>query len=82
MTKPDGALSVILVAIDHITAPNPRVRSTVSFDQLVDSISKVGLKKPITLTRESKGQGRGAGRQDRQGTRYRCGFDTSQTPLA
>lgn len=37
---------------------NPRVRSAVSFDQLVDSISKVGLKNPITLTRESKGQGR------------------------
>lgn len=58
MTKAEGELSVIMVAIDNITVPNPRVRSTVSFDQLVDSISKVGLKKPITLTRESKDQGR------------------------
>lgn len=57
MTKPEDKLSVIMVAIDQITVPNPRVRSAVSFDLLVDSISKVGLKKPITLTRECEGQG-------------------------
>jgi ParB family chromosome partitioning protein len=51
MTKPGETLIVKMVSIDHITVPNPRVRSKVSFDHLVDSISKVGLKKPITLTR-------------------------------
>jgi len=51
MTKPDETLVVEMVPIARISVPNPRVRSKVSFDQLVDSISKVGLKKPITLTR-------------------------------
>jgi len=60
MTKPGETLIVKMVSIDHITVPNPRVRSKVSFDQLVDSISKVGLKKPITLTRRDDDDG-GAG---------------------
>lgn len=51
MTKPDETLVVEMVPIEAISVPNPRVRSKVSFDQLVDSIAKVGLKKPITLTR-------------------------------
>lgn len=55
MTKPDETLVVEMVPIEAISVPNPRVRSKVSFDQLVDSISKVGLKKPITLTRWENG---------------------------
>jgi len=51
MTKPDATLVVKMVPIERISVPNPRVRSKASFDQLVESISKVGLKKPITLTR-------------------------------
>ena len=51
MVKPEETLVVEMVSVGHITVPNPRVRSKVSFDQLVDSIAKVGLKKPITLTR-------------------------------
>jgi ParB family transcriptional regulator, chromosome partitioning protein len=51
MTKPDETMVVEIVPIERISVPNPRVRSKVSFDLLVDSISKVGLKKPITLTR-------------------------------
>ena len=51
MKKPDETLVVEMVPIERISVPNPRVRSKVSFDQLVESISKVGLKKPITLTR-------------------------------
>jgi ParB family transcriptional regulator, chromosome partitioning protein len=50
MTKPDETMVVEMVPIERISVPNPRVRSKVSFDHLVDSISKVGLKKPITLT--------------------------------
>jgi ParB family transcriptional regulator, chromosome partitioning protein len=51
MTKPDETLVVEMVPIARISVPNPRVRSKDSFDQLVESISRVGLKKPITLTR-------------------------------
>lgn len=57
MIKPESTFSVTMVEIDRIRVPNPRVRSKMSFDQLIDSISKVGLKKPITLARESEGQG-------------------------
>lgn len=60
MKKPDETLVVEMVPIERISVPNPRVRSKVSFDQLVESISKVGLKKPITLTqREDDDGGRG-----------------------
>jgi len=59
MTKPDETLVVEMVPIERISVPNPRVRSKVSFDQLVESISKVGLKKPITLTRREDDGGTG-----------------------
>ena len=59
MTKPDETLVVEMVPIARISVPNPRVRSKVSFDQLVESISKVGLKKPITLTRRDDDDGAG-----------------------
>ncbi len=57
MTKPDETLVVEMVPIERISVPNPRVRSKVSFDQLVESISRVGLKKPITLTRREEDDG-------------------------
>ena len=57
MTKPDETLVVEMVPIERISVPNPRVRSKVSFDQLVESISRVGLKKPITLTRRDDDDG-------------------------
>jgi len=59
MTKPDETLVVEMVPIARISVPNPRVRSKVSFDQLMESISKVGLKKPITLTRRDDDDGVG-----------------------
>ena len=57
MMKPVETLLVEIVPIERISVPNPRVRSKVSFDQLVDSISKLGLKKPITLTRRKDDDG-------------------------
>ena len=57
MTKSDETLVVEMVPIGAISVPNPRVRSKLSFDQLVNSISKVGLKKPITLTRRNNVNG-------------------------
>ena len=38
------------IPIDRVIVENPRERSEKTFKQLVDSISKVGLKKPITVT--------------------------------
>ena len=43
MVKPDETLVMEMVSVGHIMVPNPRVRSKLSFDQLVDSIAKVGL---------------------------------------
>ncbi|MGE0666915.1 MAG: ParB/RepB/Spo0J family partition protein [Sphingomonadales bacterium] len=41
-----------LIQIDRIAILNPRSRSKDSFLDLVDSIAKVGLKKPITVSRK------------------------------
>ena len=45
------APSVELIPIERIAIPNPRERDKRIFQELVDSISKVGIKQPITLTR-------------------------------
>ncbi|MEH2565221.1 plasmid partitioning protein RepB C-terminal domain-containing protein [Bradyrhizobium sp. AZCC 2289] len=42
--------AVELIQIDRITIANPRVRNKRSFRELADSISELGLKKPITVT--------------------------------
>lgn len=39
-----------LISINHISVLNPRERNNKVFQQIVDSISKVGLKKPITVS--------------------------------
>ena len=41
---------VHLIAIAQIRIANPRVREKEKFDEIVESISKVGLKKPVTVT--------------------------------
>ena len=40
-----------LIPIDLITVINPRVRNPRSFKEIVENISQVGLKKPITVAR-------------------------------
>jgi ParB family chromosome partitioning protein len=52
--------SVEMIPIDRITVINPRVRNKKVFMEVVASISDVGLKKPITVTR----------REDVDGPRY------------
>ena len=42
---------VEMIPIDRIAIPNPRDRDQKIFQEIVDSISKVGLKQPITVTR-------------------------------
>jgi len=42
--------NVEMIPVDRITVLNPRDRNKKVFRQIVDSISKVGLKKPITIS--------------------------------
>ncbi|WP_327754386.1 plasmid partitioning protein RepB C-terminal domain-containing protein (plasmid) [Sphingobium sp. SJ10-10] len=46
---------IVMIPIDAIQVLNPRKRNKRIFEELVDSISKLGLKKPITVTPASKG---------------------------
>jgi ParB family transcriptional regulator, chromosome partitioning protein len=42
--------SIQLIAIERISIPNPRVKTKRAFRGLVESIAKLGLKRPITVT--------------------------------
>jgi ParB family chromosome partitioning protein len=45
------------IPVDLIDVVNPRARSRRLFQEIVDSISKVGLKRPITVARRQTAQG-------------------------
>ena len=47
----DQTTTVLSIPIAAITVENPRERSEKTFRELVESIEKVGLKKPITVSR-------------------------------
>ena len=51
MTTKKEKITVELIPIDQIMVINPRARNKTTFKQIVDSISKIGLKKPITVNR-------------------------------
>jgi ParB family chromosome partitioning protein len=51
------AQRVEMIPIDRVTVVNPRVRSKSSFRDIVDNIAKLGLKKPITVTRRAEAGG-------------------------
>ena len=51
MTDRDDRITIILIPIDRIRVLNPRERDRKRFQEIVDSISKVGLKQPIKVTR-------------------------------
>jgi ParB family transcriptional regulator, chromosome partitioning protein len=51
----DGAAEVRMIPVDQITVLNPRSRNKRIFNELVASIQRLGLKKPITVA-ERKGQ--------------------------
>jgi ParB family transcriptional regulator, chromosome partitioning protein len=51
MTNNQKSPNVEMIQCDRITVLNPRDRNKKVFRQIVDSISKVGLKKPITISR-------------------------------
>ena len=48
---------VEMIPVDQIAILNPRSRNKKVFRQIVDSKSKVGLKKPITISRRKKRNG-------------------------
>lgn len=52
---PDKEGEVILIPVDRIRVINPRVRDQAKFARIVDSIEKLGLKKPITVTANAPG---------------------------
>ena len=51
------AQRVEMIPIDRITVVNPRVRNKRNFKEIVDNIAKIGLKKPITVTRRAEAGG-------------------------
>ena len=53
MTNEPDAITVQMIPIEQITVLNPRVRNPKVFRLIVDSISKVGLKRPITVNLSS-----------------------------
>lgn len=51
------AQRIEMIPIDKVTVVNPRVRNKRNFKEIVDNIAKVGLKKPITVTRRTEAGG-------------------------
>jgi len=59
MTKKQDLPSVKMIPVDQITVLNPRERNKKVFRQIVDSISKVGLKKTHHREQRKKSEWRG-----------------------
>lgn len=51
------AQRVEMIPIERITVVNPRVRNQRVFNEIVENIAKVGLKRPITVTRRAEAGG-------------------------
>lgn len=51
------AQRVEMIAVDRVKILNPRVRNQRNFREIVDNIARVGLKKPITVTRRAEAGG-------------------------
>jgi ParB family chromosome partitioning protein len=57
MTGAKPAQRIEMIPIDRVNIVNPRVRNKKSFRDIVDNIAKIGLKKPITVTRRIEAGG-------------------------
>ncbi len=57
MSKASSLPSVELIPVDQITVVNPRVRNMKIFRDIVANIEKIGLKRPITVTRRQHPEG-------------------------
>jgi ParB family transcriptional regulator, chromosome partitioning protein len=49
MSNPEPK-EVQTIPVERITVLNPRVRNKRNFDDMVESIRRVGLKRPVTVT--------------------------------
>jgi len=56
MTEATPAQQVEMIPIDRVVIVNPRVRNRRIFNEIVESIALVGLKRPITVTRRQEGE--------------------------
>jgi len=57
MMERQETITVEMILVDEIAVINPRIRNKQKFRQIVDSILKVGLKKPITVSRQENADG-------------------------
>ena len=57
MSGAKPAQRIEMIPIDRVNIVNPRVRNKKSFRDIVDNIAKIGLKKPITVTRRTEAEG-------------------------
>ena len=57
MSGAKPAQRIEMIPIDRVNIINPRVRNKKSFRDIVDNIAKIGLKKPITVTRRMEAEG-------------------------
>ncbi|WP_114954979.1 plasmid partitioning protein RepB C-terminal domain-containing protein [Sphingosinicella terrae] len=55
MTEATPAQRVEMIPVDRVVVVNPRVRNRRIFNEIVESIALVGLKRPITVTRRQQG---------------------------
>lgn len=51
------AQKVEMIPIDRVTVVNPRTRNKKNFKEMTDNIARVGLKRPITVTRRMEAGG-------------------------
>ena len=54
MTTAAQVIKIEIIPVEQIKIINPRARNKKTFRQIVDSIAKVGLKKPITVRRNKE----------------------------
>jgi ParB family chromosome partitioning protein len=56
VTEATPAQRVEMIPVDRVVVVNPRVRNRRIFNEIVESIALVGLKRPITVTRRQQGE--------------------------
>lgn len=57
MSDARPAQRIEMIPVDRVNVINPRVRNKKAFRDIVDNIAKIGLKKPITVTRRMEAEG-------------------------
>lgn len=57
MSTPKEAKNIEWIPIDRVVVINPRERNPRSFKEITDNIAKIGLKRPITVTRRKEQEG-------------------------